>query len=221
MDPLLNYARRIEAALSEATQDPHWSPGEAAHYMAKVAKRRHRFEQVACDLCEGVIQPRLICLASYFPNSSVLDCDSDRHRAIRFEYTDRFPASTRVGFAVEHDVDFEQAAICFDVLMRPIFIRLNEHDRMTRPLEELTPERVTSWVETRLMEFLAAYLRIDQGGVGFEEAAATDPVCGMRILPSAAAASGSYCGHPYFFCSPGCLKQFQAEESRYVQIKTT
>lgn len=221
MDPLVEFAKRIEAALAEAGREPHWTPEEATHYMAKVSTRRRRFEQLAKQLCDDVIQPRIEGLAGYFPNTSLLDSDSDRHRTIRFEYCDRFPASTRVAFAVEHDVDFNHAAVCFDVLMRPLFVRLNDHDRMTRPLADLTEPSVAVWVESRLLEFLDAYLRIDRLRDEFEDAAVTDPVCGMRIRPSSAAASDSYFGHPYFFCSQACLRLFQAEEARYVQVKTS
>lgn len=221
MDPLVNYAQRIEAALAESGKNSHWSPGEATHYMAKVAKRRSRFERLAGELCEGVIQPRLVSLASYFPNTDVLDCDSDRHRAARFEYCDRFPTSTRVGFSVEHDVDFRSAAVCFDVVMRPVFIRFNEHDRMTRPLKEMEHGAVAAWVEDRLLEFLSAYLRIDRGGDDSEHSSVTDPVCGMRILPSAAVASDSFCGHPYFFCSEDCLTRFRVEATRYAKVRFT
>ena len=43
----------------------------------------------------------------------------------------------------------------------------------------------------------------------------TDPVCGMTVSPERAAGVFEYQGEPYFFCSTGCLQQFQAEPARY------
>jgi len=38
----------------------------------------------------------------------------------------------------------------------------------------------------------------------------TDPVCGMQVDPREAAAT------KYFFCSPGCAKQFDGDPRRLV-----
>lgn len=46
--------------------------------------------------------------------------------------------------------------------------------------------------------------------------AAVDPVCGMSVDPSTAAASREYEGKTYYFCNPGCAKTFAANPSKYV-----
>ena len=43
-----------------------------------------------------------------------------------------------------------------------------------------------------------------------------DPVCGMEVDPSTAAASVVHAGRRYFFCSAGCAKKFEAAPSKYV-----
>ena len=42
-----------------------------------------------------------------------------------------------------------------------------------------------------------------------------DPVCGMDIDPSAAAAHEDHGGQRYYFCSPACHEKFKAEPGRY------
>ena len=42
-----------------------------------------------------------------------------------------------------------------------------------------------------------------------------DPVCGMMVDPHTTPHRHSYQGHPYYFCSAGCLKKFSAEPARY------
>ncbi|HEX6198440.1 MAG TPA: HAD-IA family hydrolase [Jiangellaceae bacterium] len=48
----------------------------------------------------------------------------------------------------------------------------------------------------------------------------TDPVCGMTIEQSTAAASVTYHGSAYFFCSTACQEQFQADPDRYTAPET-
>jgi Cu+-exporting ATPase len=50
-----------------------------------------------------------------------------------------------------------------------------------------------------------------------EETMATvkDPVCGMEIDPSTAAASEEYEGQTYYFCSKSCHDSFMAEPDKY------
>ncbi len=42
-----------------------------------------------------------------------------------------------------------------------------------------------------------------------------DPVCGMTVDPKTAAGSSEYQGKTYFFCSPGCKKQFTDNPAKY------
>jgi Cu+-exporting ATPase len=46
-----------------------------------------------------------------------------------------------------------------------------------------------------------------------------DPVCGMRVDPSQAAASAEYAGQRFFFCSRGCRDRFEAEPLRYARTE--
>jgi Cu+-exporting ATPase len=42
-----------------------------------------------------------------------------------------------------------------------------------------------------------------------------DPVCGMTVDPARASEESEYDGTPYFFCSPGCSRKFEADPERY------
>ena len=43
-----------------------------------------------------------------------------------------------------------------------------------------------------------------------------DPVCGMEIEKSTAAATLAYGGDTYYFCAPACLRQFAKEPNKYL-----
>jgi P-type Cu+ transporter len=51
-------------------------------------------------------------------------------------------------------------------------------------------------------------------------APATDPVCGMRVDPTAAKHRHAHGGHEYFFCCAGCREKFAADPERYLRPAT-
>jgi YHS domain-containing protein/limonene-1,2-epoxide hydrolase len=44
---------------------------------------------------------------------------------------------------------------------------------------------------------------------------AVDPVCGMTVSKSAAAATRMYASQSYYFCNPGCANAFDLEPDKY------
>ena len=44
---------------------------------------------------------------------------------------------------------------------------------------------------------------------------AKDPVCGMEVDESKAAAKSEYQGRTYYFCSPGCKRAFDEQPALY------
>lgn len=47
-----------------------------------------------------------------------------------------------------------------------------------------------------------------------------DPVCGMNVDESTAAAKTVYKGTTYYFCAHGCLRAFLQEPEKYLQNRT-
>jgi len=43
-----------------------------------------------------------------------------------------------------------------------------------------------------------------------------DPVCGMEVDPKDAAGQSEYQGKTYYFCSPGCKREFDKDPERYL-----
>ncbi len=48
-----------------------------------------------------------------------------------------------------------------------------------------------------------------------------DPVCGMEVDPSKAAASVAYQGATFYFCSQGCAAKFKSAPEKYAQKNPT
>ena len=43
-----------------------------------------------------------------------------------------------------------------------------------------------------------------------------DPVCGMEVEPTRAAATSEYRGETIYFCAPGCKRAFDQDPERYL-----
>ncbi len=45
-----------------------------------------------------------------------------------------------------------------------------------------------------------------------------DPVCGMTVDMDSATDRAEFQGRTYYFCSPGCVRQFRADPARYANV---
>jgi Cu+-exporting ATPase len=54
-----------------------------------------------------------------------------------------------------------------------------------------------------------------------EERMAIDPVCGMSVDEKSAAATSSYKGKTYYFCSEDCKKIFDKQPDTYAKQAAT
>jgi YHS domain-containing protein len=46
-----------------------------------------------------------------------------------------------------------------------------------------------------------------------------DPVCGMEVDPKTATYKSDYMGQMYYFCSPGCKKDFDQNPEKYGKME--
>lgn len=46
-----------------------------------------------------------------------------------------------------------------------------------------------------------------------------DPVCGMEIERDEAVGTYEYKGKTYYFCAPGCKREFEKEPEKYLKGK--
>jgi YHS domain-containing protein len=44
-----------------------------------------------------------------------------------------------------------------------------------------------------------------------------DPVCGMDVDPKTATLKSEYQGKTYYFCAPGCKRDFDKDPGKYVK----
>jgi len=159
-------------------------------------------------------------LTSYFANANPIVDERNNICACEFAHSERFPVESTIGFAVEHDVQYDGIVVRFDARMMPTFVPFNEQDKLTLNVKDVDDERVAEWVERRLLEFLDAYLRVDSTKQCMGHDTAVDPVCGMRVSRSNAAGTTLSGGHQFYFCCSECLTRFEQDPKQYVKSRT-
>lgn len=216
---LEQFRREVQQRITAANVEPKWTAEAVAKYMVQLAPRRKRFVEIARRLVDTVIEPRMAVVAESFANSRA-DRNAHTDRSVRwFEYCDRYPVTTRLEIGVAHDEKVELLQLRYELDLIPTFFKYDAHDKLAMRLDAVDDEVAADWVERKLLDFLGTYLAVDRGRDDFDNESVTDPVCGMRISRSSAAASSDYKGHPYFFCSPNCRTQFNAAPEHYVIVQ--
>lgn len=141
-------------------------------------------------------------------NTSVCVCN--------FDHTPEFPASTKLEIGMLPDLANNAAIISYSLEILPIFFDFTRGDQIVVPLNEVNEQLVSSWLDSKLLQFTDTYLQVRSIEQYQQENMAVDPVCGMRINRAHAAASVNHAGKSYYFCVDDCRQKFLKEPSRYL-----
>lgn len=218
MQDLSEFSKLIEERIAEAKKQPAWEPSTHDRYMSGMGARHEQFRQLAARLIETVIRPRVQVLAGHFRNAQVTSPEQAMHCACWFGYAERFPANVKLELVVDHDDRIETFIVRYEMSVIPAFIKYEPHDMLRVAIDAVDEGTVAQWVESKVLDFLSDYLRLDRGQTDFDDETVVDPVCGMRIARSAAVEHSQYAGHPYHFCSVECRKRFEANPKEFISV---
>ena len=210
--------RAIETRLKAADEHRQREQQNVAAEMADLERRYDEFSQNAERFSKEIIRPRVERLAGFFDNAELSDeNDRARHRCLcRFNRSERFPATVALEFSVAHDDEVQNIVVSRDLEILPIFFKFAPHEELTFSVDQADATRLAAWVEQQLVEFVETYLRLEQSHQYQQETLTTDPVCGMRIRKSLAAAKQEHRGVTYHFCTEKCRESFVDDPDRYV-----
>lgn len=217
MNDLSELERLIRERLDAAAARRRANHESLRREMDEHEQRRGKFDAAAQRLTDDVIRPRLLKLASLFPNAQV----SDRDRAIGygcvccFDHTPEYPASTTLAVSISSDSTIESAIVTYHLEILPIFFQFEGHDQLLVPLDAIDHEAVASWVDAKLLAFTDTYLRVQVIEQYQQSNMVVDPVCGMRINRADAEATAEYGGRRYYFCVKQCHEKFLTDPERY------
>jgi YHS domain-containing protein len=191
--------------------------------MDEIDRYYAKFGQLADDLTERLIRPRMELLASYFDNVEPLLGDDQTHRhhcRYRFRHTERFPATATLDFAVCPDASFEKVLVVYSLEILPVFFQFERTDQIEFALDDVDRPRLIAWLEEKIRRVFDAYLRLEDTEQYQRENTVTDPVCGMKINKAWSAARMEFQGETYFFCVHECRAKFAEDPRRYLNSRS-
>lgn len=218
MTELNNLDRQIRERLAAAEQRRRECQAQVERHQLELDQRLQRFDQLAGQLIQTVILPRLHKLAEHFDNAELLPLEQvKRYQCIcRFRHTERFPASTKLSLTVSHDGQIQRLIVSYDLEILPVFFQFDRHDEVAFPLEGVEEQRLAEWVDAKLLQFVDTYLQLEIADQYQRENLVTDPVCGSRITKLCAVARQEYQGQTAYFCSHVCHAKFAAQPEQYM-----
>ncbi len=216
---LERFRQEVQQRVAAANSGPTWTTEAASMYMKRSEPRRQQFVKLARRWGTDVIDPCMAAVAEPFANAEADRNGQDGRSTWWFGYCERYPVTARLEISVTHNEPIDQVQLRYELDLTPTFFKYDAHDKLVMPLNAVDDQAAAEWVERKLLEFLATYLTIDRGRDDSDDEPVTDPVCGMRIRRSAAAASSDYKGHPYFFCSTACRSQFDDGPQQFVTVR--
>jgi YHS domain-containing protein len=210
--------REIQARLNAAQERLQGEQRRVQAEMAALERRHEAFCGAAEKLMAGVVRPRAERLVKFFDNAGLSDeQDSGRYRCVcRFAHSERFPATVTLEFSVAHDEEVRNVIVSRDIDILPVFFKFSPHEKVAYPLGQIDGERLAAWVEQQIVAFVETYLQLEESHQYQQETLVTDPVCGMRIRKSIAAAKEQYRGVTYHFCTEKCRQSFVDAPGHYV-----
>ncbi len=220
MSSLDTLDQRIKEKLAATDQRRQLEQNHLQQRMLEFEERHKQFTALADRLIKDIIQPRMEKVAEHFPNAVFPVSDPPRRHSCvcLFQHTARFPASATLEVGVSRDGQCQTLMVLYSLDILPVFFQFEGKDQLTFPLEQVEEERVAEWVDQKILEFVETYLRLEAIDQYQQENLVTDPVCGMRINKTYAAAQMKYQGQTYYFCLEECKNKFAESPSAYLDI---
>jgi len=217
MSDLKALEQKIQQRLKAVDERERTQQIQLQSKMTEIETRHARFEPLANELMEAVLDPRMEKLASLFDNAQLLERSEAESlcRACRFSHSARYPATVKLTLSIAHDTEIENLLLGYDLEILPIFFQFERHDQAAFSLDDPNRQRIADWLDEKILAFVDTYLELGQTEQYQQNSLATDPVCGMRFRKSIAFAESAYAGHTYCFCSHGCHEKFASDPQRY------
>lgn len=214
------FEQEIKKRLDTATERNQREQQRLQAQMTDLELRHEAFVGITKRLTTEIIRPRIEMLVTYFDNARLTEnTDFDSHHCgCSLSHTPRFPATVKFGFGVGHDEQIEKVLLYSDLEILPVFFKFSPHNNTDFLLGHVDDALAATWVEEQIFNFVDTYLQLEQSDQYQRESLVTDPVWGMRIRKSIAAASQNCYGTTYYFCTECCAKKFAEQPKHYVTV---
>ena len=181
-------------------------------------RRTASLETAAERIHREVIRPMVEEMAGVFGNGTVEHYRTPAGFTSRcmFTRTDRYPASAELAIAVGPGPVGEGAALTYHLGIVPELMSFTKSDSWVFDPENVDRDEVRTRLADWLLRFTDTYLRLESEPGYQDWPMHVDPVCGMRISGTVAAAVSDHERRKIYFCSEACRQRFEAQPGLYL-----
>lgn len=160
----MSTTQKLDQAIRErmaASQD-RWLKvqTETQQRMKDLEAMEARFDQVANNLAESVVQPRLRTLTAHFDNAQVSApkiASFSRSITCDFKHTNRFPATTTLEIGIRSELEQEELVLDYRLKILPMLMSYRGEDSRSFTVKDLDESPVGEWLDGKLLEFVETY----------------------------------------------------------------
>lgn len=210
MREMKNFSERIRERLRQGQEEREKRKAQLNIEMKGLLDKQKRFYGLARDILVSAIYPRLEELARQFDNSSLGDIkQADELRCTcKFAHSKRFPATASIEFVISPDEGYDSMEVEYRQAIFPMLMDYAPNGKKSFPLETPSWDELKGWVETKILDFVDIYLKLEIHPFYQKENMVLDPVCGMMISITEAAGQVESEGRIVYFCSDVCRANY-------------
>jgi YHS domain-containing protein len=210
MDEMKKFSEKLQERLSRGQDERHTRKLQTNIEMVRLLDKQRSFHGIAHDFLVSAVYPRLQELSRQFDNSRVGDISqTDELRCTcKFSHSKRFPATASIEFVVSPGEGYGSLNIDYNITIFPMLMDYDSNDKRSFPLDAPSWDELNDWVESKILEFVDTYLKLETHPMYQKENRVLDPVCGMIIPIPDAAAQVEFDGRITYFCSETCKSNF-------------
>ena len=172
--------------------------------------RQERLElfEKACHELRGTWHPRLQALADKFGDKvNVKPVVTPSGREATFQFNSPL-ADITLRFSVSTDFEVRNLVMDYDLHILPVLMKFEPHSRLEIPLDAVNSTAVADWIDDRIVDFVKAYLSLNQNEYYLKGHMVVDPICDTRFPKYAAAATLEWNGKTYYFVGDETRRKF-------------
>lgn len=170
-------------------------------------ERLAQFEQVLGRLPE-VWKPRLEAFAKRFGDRvKVTPSAEPNRRAATYEFQTEL-AHVTLRLSATTDQDVRNLILNYDLNIMPMLMQYERHAELAVPLGAIDEEKITQWLDDRLVEFVQTYASLHENQYYLKDHLVEDPIARVQFPKFAAGATEEKDGKTYYFISDDTRKEF-------------
>jgi YHS domain-containing protein len=207
MPDINSLGRRIDAEFSTAAEKIRKFQAEKVEEHKARQKRLEQLGRIFEEL-RDIWKPRLELLAIKFKDTvKVTPKLSPSRREAVFEFRSNL-AYVHLKFSAHTDWDVRKVILSYDLKILPALMQFTPHAGVEFSLGAVDKNAVAVWIDDRIVEFVQAYLSMNENEAYLKEHMVQDPVALVRFPSFAAGATLEWNGQKYYFLAEETRREF-------------